>query len=436
MIEFIKDNKQFFILLMIWVATGIVLKEAALLVVPASLLLLKKRERYTELLVGVFLLLFLSDNRHDAFEFAGGVKDIAVLMLSLFVILDPKKFKPTSTLYFSFIPFLVLSFFLSGRNPEPMISFQKILSFALMLVFVPNYFTRELYIDGRKFLRFFILFSTLLLLIGLSFIVFIYDWAYLAGRYNGLLGNPNGVGIFCTMLVMTIVLANYHYKDLFTRNELILLILVIAASVLLCGSRNSIFSILILMFFGRFFKTSYWMGFMILLTVTIIFQTVTSNLPAILNSLGLGSYLRTDHLDDGSGRLIAWAFAWDTITKNHLMLFGYGFNYEVWLFYENRYWLSSLGHQGGVHSTYLALWLNTGLVGLILYMVGFFRTFFKVLPTNYLTIPCMFTILFSITFEAWFQASLNPFTIVALLNIILLGYVKPSPEEQAAVSVL
>jgi O-antigen ligase len=436
MIDFLKENKQFMLLLIIWVAAGMVLKESALLLIPAGLVLLKKKQRYTELLISVFLLLFLSDNRHEAFEFSGYVKDIAVLMLSIFVIADPKQFKPRNTLYFYFVPFLILSFLLSARNPEPMVSFQKILSFALMLVFIPDYFTRELALDGRKFLRFFIFFASLLLLIGLIFIVVLNDWAYLAGRYNGLLGNPNGIGIFCTMFVMTIVLAMYHYKDLFSKNELRFLIFVIGASVLLCGSRNSIFSIIILLTLGRFFKTSYWVAFMLMIASIILFQTISSNLPAILNSLGLGTYLRTEHLDDGSGRLIAWAFAWETIQKEHLMLFGYGFNYEVWLFYENRYWLSNLGHQGGVHSTYLALWLNTGLVGLVLYMFALLRTFIKTLAVNYLTIPCLLTILFSISFEAWFQASLNPFTIVALLNITLLAYVKPATEEQTAVSVL
>jgi hypothetical protein len=49
----------------------------------------------------------------------------------------------------------------------------------------------------------------------------------------------------------------------------------------------------------------------------------------------------------------------------------------------------------------------------------------------------MFAILFSITFEAWFQASLNPFTIIALLVITLLQYVKPADaEEKGAVPVL
>ena len=49
----------------------------------------------------------------------------------------------------------------------------------------------------------------------------------------------------------------------------------------------------------------------------------------------------------------------------------------------------------------------------------------------------MLAIMFSITFEAWFQASLNPFTIVALMVITLLQYVKPvETEEKSTVPVL
>ena len=99
-----------------------------------------------------------------------------------------------------------------------------------------------------------------------------------------------------------------------------------------------------------------------------------------------------------------------------------------------------LNHQGGVHNTYLAVWLNTGLIGLALFLYGFFRNFIGKALGNYLTMPAMFAIMFQITFEPWFQSSLNPFTSLALLVIVLLQYEQPlgatqPVEEKQEVSV-
>ena len=46
-----------------------------------------------------------------------------------------------------------------------------------------------------------------------------------------------------------------------------------------------------------------------------------------------------------------------------------------------------------------------------------------------MALPTMFAILFSCMFEAWFQGSLNPFTIIAILNITLLQHVDTTQEK-------
>lgn len=409
--------------------------ESAIVLIPAGLALLKYKERYSEMLIGFFMILFLSDNRHYEFDFTGKIKDIYLLILCAFVILDTKNFKVRSKLFYPFIYFFILAFALTYKSPQPMLSFQKGLSFALIVTIIPNYFIRQLNEDGEKFLRNLIWICTLLWLIGFLMAIFMNDWVYLQGRYNGLLGNPNGVGLLATLFFILVIVSQYHYPKIFTRNELILVFGAMLFSVILASSRNAIFSILIFMFFARSYKISYWVGFLIVIVVAVLYQVINENLTIIITSLGLGSYLRVEHLNDGSGRLIAWTYGWKEIQNN--FLFGRGFAYEEMYFEANKTWLNDLGHQGGVHNTYLALWMNTGLVGLVLYLVGFFRTFFKAARINYLAIPAMFAIMFSITFEAWFQASLNPFTIIALLIITLLQYEKPtSAEEESTLPLL
>jgi hypothetical protein len=435
MINYLKENFEFIIMLLIWVVVGVFSYEIDFILVPAGLALLKYKGRYMELIISFFFLLFLCDNRHYQVVFASQTKDIALLMLSGFVFLDAKSFPVRSKLFYPFIAFFVLAFSLTVISPQPMLSFQKCLSFALMMAIIPNYFLQQLEEDGEKFLKNIIWLSTLMWIIGLAMIFILNDWVFLEGRYNGLLGNPNGVGLLAALFFMLVVIAKHHYPKIFTRNEQILIFGVMILSVLLASSRNAIFSIGIFLFFSRFYKISYWAGFLILIVVAVLYQVINENLATIITGLGLGSYFRVEHLNDGSGRLIAWTYGWKEIQHN--FLFGRGFAYEEMYFEANKWWLNDLGHQGGVHNTYLALWMNTGIVGLILYMIGFFKTFFKAARTNFYALPAMFTIMFSITFEAWFQASLNPFTISALLVITLLQYVKPiSTEEKSTLPVL
>lgn len=423
MIRFFKENAELTVMVLIWIIAGVLLKETSLVLVPLGLLLLKSKARYSEMFYAFFFLMVLSDNRHHELDFAVYIKDIALMVMTAMVLLDRKNFPFKSSLYLPFIPFLVLAVLLSFRHPVPSTSFMKVLSYGLVLTFIPDYFTRQVAVDGRTFLRNMLWVCAIVLATGLVFLVVLPEWPYLNERYNGLLGNPNGIGTFCCLFTILVVLGRYHYPDILTKNETRLIFILIVASVFLSRSRNGMFSILMFLFFVRFYKLSYWYGFVILITIAIVFQLVNENLANIVVSLGLGDFLRVDHLEDGSGRTIAWGFAWQEIQKN--FLFGRGFAYEEYLFFINQEWLNALNHQGGVHNTYLAIWLNTGLVGLILFLYGFFRNMIGKALNNYLAMPAMFAIMFQITFEPWFQSSLNPFTSMALLIIVLLQYDQP-----------
>jgi len=429
MLEFVKENSQFYMLILIWVIAGIIAPELAMVVIPLTLMLLKNKGRYAEIIVAFAILLYFSDNRKHEFAFAGKTKDIALVLVSAFVMFDSKQFFSKSKFWYPFAAFFAVASISMFRNPLPMLAFQKTLSFALMFIYIPNYFTREIAIDrGERMLKLWIWSGTLLYVVALGLSrILPENYTYLVGRYNGLLGNPNGIGSFSTVFFIMIMLTLQKHPKMFTKPQLVLIFGSLILSVLMSGSRNCIFSILIFLFFSRFYKISYWVGFVIVIVVAILFQIINENLPAIINAFGLGDYFRVDHLEDGSGRLIAWTFGWQEIQNNFML--GRGFSYEETLFEENKYWLNDLGHLGGVHNTFLALWLNTGIIGLIVYLIGFFKNFFKAASVNYMALPTMFAILFSCMFEAWFQGSLNPFTIIAILNITLLQHVDTTQEK-------
>lgn len=88
-----------------------------------------------------------------------------------------------------------------------------------------------------------------------------------------------------------------------------------------------------------------------------------------------------------------------------------------------------LGHQGAAHNSYLTFWLDTGLIGLILYLLGLFFTFVKASFSNKYAFPVLYAVLFSNNYESWLTASLNPFTIQLLfiLTVILIQNKKVEP---------
>ncbi|MBK6833912.1 MAG: hypothetical protein IPG89_06405 [Bacteroidetes bacterium] len=62
------------------------------------------------------------------------------------------------------------------------------------------------------------------------------------------------------------------------------------------------------------------------------YEIITSNFEGIVYSLGMDQYFRVETLKDGSGRLVAWNFAFEQIEKNFFL--GRGFNYTEYIYFE------------------------------------------------------------------------------------------------------
>src|SRR5690606_21078237 len=112
-------------------------------------------------------------------------------------------------------------------------------------------------------------------------------------------------------------------------------------------------------------------------------------------------------------------------------------------------YLSALGHKGGAHDTYLALWLNVGVVGLILYFRGLAPILIKATNNTSIALAVLFSLLFSILYESWLAGSLNPYTILLLVILTIMSEeeiigsldqqeaeVEALPEEPAAPPVI
>jgi O-antigen ligase len=419
-IEYLKENSQFIFLLLVWVLVGAFGGPLIYAVLPLTLFLQVRKDLYEQFFLGFWFILVLSDNLLiHSLAFSKSIKDIYLLILAFFFILKRDDFKPFNRYLLRYIPFFIVAFFCLKGSMTIGVSIQKTISYLLLFLLIPNYFDKIFRENGTAFLKDLCYLFLLIIMVGIIMKYVSPNYALShGGRLTGLFGNPNGVGIFSVLCFVMFSIILDYFPDLFTRNERRLFFLTLIICVIFSGSRNSTVAILLFVFFSRFYKLSPFLGFLFLLIAITGTLYISSNFVNIIKSLGLESFFRVETLEKAGGRYIAWEFALQNIQQS--VFFGKGFAYDEFLMRKNFDYLSKLGHEGGVHNSYLILWLNTGLVGLTLYLIAFFSSFIQARINSSLSLPAMFTIMFTIMFEPWIVASLNPFTIVFLMIITLL----------------
>jgi len=437
-LQYYKENKQLYFTLIVWLIIGMYGGPLIYGVLPVTVLLMKKREMYEELLIGFLFILILSDSFEQSLVFAKSLKNIYISLLAIFVLFDLKSFQPLNKLYKIFIPFFLFSVFtmlLSIGEPFFFTSLQKTVSYGLTFIIIPNYIVKIYREQGEDFFKRLVYFSIAVLIIGFILKYTSPNIAYLgeSGRYKGVLGNPNGLGIYCFLLFIIIFILNDFYPQLFSKQEYMLFIAMIVYSLILSGSRNSLIAILLFFLFQRFFSLSPFLGFILFLIFLIVAEIINNNLTNIILSLGLGDFFRLNTLKEAGGRYIAWDFAWKQIQHNFFI--GKGFAYDEYYMGVQYKELSILGHQCCVHNTFLSFWRAQGLIGLLIYLRSYILMFIKAAKKTKYAFPVMFSITFTAMFESWLLASLSAFAFLGMFiyTIINSEEIVPQTEQLMAI---
>jgi hypothetical protein len=430
MLDYYKENIQFYFILLFWLAAGVVGGPLIFLVLPLSLLLMMKKGMHQELFLGFFFILILSDSELDRLEFAKNLKVVYLLLLTGFLIIEREEFKSSNFLFKIYIPFFLLAIFCLVFTETIFVGFQKTLSYIIMFIIIPKFITKLYKEQGAKALKNIIYFGTTILLIGFVLFFLHKDYVYndVIKRYMGVFGNPNGLGLYCFLLFTLFFTVNDIYDGLFSRNDKIIIYIVMLSSIIMSNSRNGFISVAILIVFDRFFQKSALLGFIVSFILIISNVMFSEKIPELIKQFGLESFFRLNTLQELSGRAVAWQFAWKNIQHNYFI--GKGFGYDEFLMRANYRMLGKLGTQGGVHSSYLSLWLNFGLVGVITYLRSFFLVFFKASKISKLSFSIMYAVLFSAAFEGLFIGSLNPQMIILLMIITIISDEFFIPKEE------
>ncbi len=417
MLKYIKNNRQYVNILALWFVVGFVFSPLLYVLVPASIFALSGKNKYLITFLGFWFILILSDAR-GGFASAGTVKILYVLIMLYFVVQN-KRILNSNSQYKAFIPFIGIAIISLSSSPIMITAIQKTASYFLLLFIVPPFVSYLLKTNKRHFLLGLVYTGALVLLIGFAMRFVSPDFATYAGRFSGVFGNPNGLGIFSILFSMLWLIIKFYHPKLFSKRDRYLINALIIASVLMAASRGALLSV------GMFYALDYSVRTknpFIVVGVILVFISFMfmDNIIGWLYSIGLGEYLRAQTLENGSGRLVAVKYAWEQIQINPVIGKGFGYS-EYWFHLEEvELILNALDHQGNTHNSYLTVLMDTGFIGFFAYLFAWGSFVAKAIKTSPYGFPVLIIVLFSTNVEAWLAASLNPFTIVLVIILTLL----------------
>ncbi len=410
-----------FTIIFIWIFFSFISPLIAKFIIIASFLILFFKNLFKYIFIIYYIFLFLSDSRLSMLSFIPEVKPfIALIFYLICIIYFLKKFRSFSSYkYIYIIPFLcfiVLSLIFGNVD---FLIFQKSISYVFLFVFsiplIQNLITKENIIMLKVLIYSFM--SILIFGIVLHYMDF--EVTILNGRFRSLFGNPNGLGISLVLMFFIFQLAKTKYENLFSKNESVLIVSLLLFNLILCQSRSGILSILIFYAFNFLLNYSTILAVISVLISIVLYAFISFNFLGFIKMLNLENYVRLETLENASGRYIAWDFIWERLNFQ-TFFFGNGLGSTELLFKQNYSLLSKLGHEGNAHNSFLTIWYDTGFTGLLSFLFFLIMSFFK--SNNFLNnLPILIGILISAFFESWMSASLNPFTILLLFIIIIIG---------------
>ena len=406
---------------LLWILTGFISQEIAKVLIILSFLFLLFKNEFILIFLLFYIVLFFSDSRLINLIFFSELKPIIAILFFLISILFIYKndLLKEIALTYSTLPFIFFILISTLINSESFQIYQKSFSYVLMHIIpfpILFYITRD---NKKIFLKLLILSFILISTIGLIFTIIFPEIVYLNNRYCGLFGNPNGLGIASMLFLFIFHIINTKKLLMVSKNEFLFISLLFIINIIFSQSRSCIISVLVFYLFNFLFNYSVFYSVIFTLFAFVLMGLASFNLKEIIYTLNLESYIRIDTINNASGRYIAWDFLLKKLDKN-FFFFGNGIGSTEFLFKKNYSLLSRLGHEGNAHNSFLTFWYDIGFLGLISY-TSFLLYSFLNSKSLIIYFPVMLGIFVSSFFESWLSASLNPFTILLIIIIVIIN---------------
>lgn len=383
------------------------------------LFLFKGIKKIEFLFVALLSVFFLADN-YQNFGYMDSLRFI--VLLSSFIVLWKYNLLYKNFGNF-FIPFTIIALSVSLFSNLGVQSILKSLGFWIVSLVIFKFVSLLYSFNSKRTTEIIITFLFIYFSINILFFFFPFFNVYNDGRFRGLTGNPNGLGMICYFCycILTLIsrrnLTTYN-PYFFSFFKFILFILIIIAA-----SRTSLMALIAFEFLVRFNNINKFF-----LSTTFLFLVVIStsiNFSSLVESLGLSSFLRVDSIVDFSGRLEVWIVVLEEIKSSPI--FGNGMAYDIFFIkdYADRFVNTNERHWGGIWNSYLSLILNVGFVGLVAYFYFWIKILKKTSFSN-LSFPFLVCCLLIGFTESWMNSSLNAMTPLMLL----FWAIQTSPTKQ------
>ncbi|MDX1909092.1 MAG: O-antigen ligase family protein [Bacteroidia bacterium] len=416
--KFIGTYSSIFFALPLLFFTGNIFEPLSYPVLLIFMLFWSYRDQDSHMILMLLLILILGDSREYQLFFVKNLRIIAILIVFFrtLVMMGAGRIR-LNPYYLYILPFMVIAILGAFRNPEFVTSISKMISYLMLLFVAIHYLPYQIRTRGEGLMRDIVIFIALILLSGLGLIYVLPRVAIMGVRYRGLLGNPNGLGMYCTMVFPIVLITGSLYPKL--RRWVLIAAGLVIFSTLLCGSRTALGTVgifVLLHFFYRGQSIRAALLWIFVLPAIFIFFSVV-RLEDLVAKIGVDEYLRVESLATGTGRFLAWQVGWNHIQENFWI--GKGFAYEEILFHELADFFIYTEHQGGMHNSYLTFIMNNGIIGFILialFIIGWMRK----MRCRAFAVPFTISMLISASFESWLTSSLNAFSIHFLISLTLL----------------
>jgi len=418
---FERHNILFIFILPVMIFGGLAVKVAAFPIAVLGIFYLAYKDKHTSIILLMVFVFIMGDTRLSFFQFFKDLRMVVLITTTVIALYELRVgYYRLNSLFLYILPFFAVAMISLLFTQLFNLSFSKTMSFIMFYFVMLNYLHHKFERYGYQLMLDILGFMVGILALGLLlYPIFPKYFSYGGVRYNGLMGNPNGMGMFVTTLAP---IAAYLFSRPFGIRPLFktLAWLLLMVSLLMCSSRNALFSVALffVLYFGLRGNAYKWVSFVFVFVPIAAILVYNVNLEQLVFSLGLERYLRVSEFESGSGRIFAWQYAISVIKESPLV--GCGFACEEWTFgYNLSFQLRNTGHQGGVHNSYLAFVMNTGIFGTIFYFIFLFNILFKIRNRSFL-LAFAISILFSAIFESWLFASLGAFHILFMSFTVFL----------------
>lgn len=383
------------------------------------------------LLIFLLIVLIMGDSREWQLAFFKSLRIVMILLLFIrcinLISAGMIKFRRVFLLA---IPFFIVATLGGLRSPQIGLSLAKMISYLLLIFAVLHFIPYMLRKTDGKILVDIIKLSIVVFVVGLSIRVLNPQMAYLGDRFRGIMGNPNGLGIYSTLVFPIYFVYLNIYDD--SRRLVYVAVILCLLSTVLSGSRTALGTIGIFYILHFFHKKNALLttGFYLMILPAGLIFLSTGGLESIVALFGLEDYLRVESLFTGTGRYLAWSLGITQIAQNPII--GRGFAWEEIYFHSISDFLVATEHQGGMHNSFLTFIMNNGYLGFLLFLV-FLMYLMGKMRAPLFGFPFAVAALLSSFFESWLNSSLNAFSIHFFIVIMILieypNLIKNNPQR-------